>query len=349
MICYTENYWQDVDKVLQQVKNFNYLSNKKVLITGCTGLIGSSIVDLLNRFNKKNNKCIDLYLAGRSYERVKYRFRYLKEQEDYIFVPYDATKNFVFTSKLDYIIHCASPADPMLYKKYPVETVLANVNGIKDLLEIAKKQKDRCRVLYVSSSEVYGQKKDRLPYLEDEYGYIDILNPRSSYPSSKRLSETLCIAYAKEYGVESVIARPGHIYGPAITNSDSRASAQFTRKAANKEPLIMKSQGNQLRSYCYSLDCASAILTILLNGKSETAYNISNKQSIVSIRDLAETFCKIANIPLVFENPTDEEKCSYNLMNNSALNAKKLEGLGWQGCFNIIDGVQATLKYYFYK
>lgn len=117
---------------------------------------------------------------------------------------------------------------------------------------------------------------------------MDILNQRASYPSAKRASETLCIAYGIEYGVDTVIVRPGHIYGPSITESDSRASAQFTRNVVAGKDIVMKSAGTQVRSYCYTLDCASAVLTVLLNGQTGNAYNISNKNSICTISDIAQ-------------------------------------------------------------
>ena len=199
------------------------------------------------------------------------------------------------------------------------------------------------RILYISSSEVYGNKKDNEPYLEDEYGYVDILDSRSCYPSSKRASETLCAAYSKEYGVDYTIARPGHVYGPTMTANDNRASSQFPRDVLAGKDIIMKSSGAQLRSYCYVLDCASAILTILLAGKNGEAYNISNKDSVVSIREMAESFAKNAGQKIVFENPSDIEKMAFNKMNNSSLNASKLESLGWKANFNLEQGVIATL------
>lgn len=106
----------------------------------------------------------------------------------------------------------------------------------------------------------------------------------------------------------------------------------------------MKSAGTQLRSYTYTLDCASAILAILLNGQSGKAYNISNPHSIVTIRQIAEEFSKAAGQELVFENPTDQEKAGYNLMDNSSLDSTKLEGLGWKAKFDVKTGVRRTIE-----
>lgn len=216
----------------------------------------------------------------------------------------------------------------------------SNIIGINALFAHSS---ETSRLLYISSSEVYGKKEDHDPYKEEEYGFVDILNPRASYPSSKRAAETLCAAYAKEHGRDFVIVRPGHIYGPTATKSDSRASSIFPYEVIAGENIVMKSAGAQLRSYCYCLDCASAILSVLTSGVSGNAYNISNKNSVVTIRQMAEAFAKAGNKDVVFEVPTAEEKASYNLMDNSSLNSHKLESLGWHACFTMEEGAQHTL------
>ena len=184
------------------------------------------------------------------------------------------------------------------------------------------------------------------PYTEEDYGYLDVLNERACYPSAKRAAETLGVSYLKEYGVQFVSVRPGHVYGPSITKSDNRATAQFTRCAATGQDILMKSAGLQLRSYCYTLDCASAILAVLLHGKSGEAYNISNRDTIGSVRQIAEAFANETGGKVVFESASDEEIRSYNLMSNSSLDAKKLENLGWKACFGLVEGVKRTLRYY---
>ncbi|WP_415944286.1 NAD-dependent epimerase/dehydratase family protein [Megasphaera elsdenii] len=345
MINYSSEYWYDVKEAISCIPNLKKLFHHSVLITGATGMIGSSIVEILFYLNRYQGSDIQVFLAGRNKERMEKRFYKWKNGKDYIFIPFEATKCVVEDVHADFIIHGASPADPISYSKKPVETMLANIFGLKSMLELFRKNHSK-RVLYISSSEVYGKNNTKDSYAELDYGYVDLLNPRSCYPSAKRAAETLCAAYQKEYGVDFVIARPGHIYGPSITETDSRVSAQFTRKAAAGENIIMKSDGSQLRSYCYTLDCASAILAILLNGKNGEAYNISNKDSIITIRELAEIFAQQAEVHIQFANASDAEKKSYNLMNNSSLTSNKLESLGWTGKFGIQDGVRKTLYFY---
>ncbi len=345
MVRYCDAYWDDVDRATEHILNLKKVHNNSILITGGTGMICSTLVDLLLQYNRKHNANIKIFLGGRSLERVCSRFEGFQNEEDFFFIPYDATTGQDLKISADYIIHGASNADPAVFVKEPVETMLANITGLYSALTAAYQGRSK-RLLYISSSEVYGNIDENRPYLEEDYGYVDILNPRAAYPSSKRAAETLCAAYGQEYGLDTVIVRPGHIYGPTITDADSRATAQFTRDVARGENIVMKSTGSQLRSYCYTLDCASAILTVLLNGENGNAYNISNRDSVVSILDIAEKFAQDAGQQIVFENPDETEKQGYNMMLNSSLNAEKLEKLGWKAIFSLDEGVKRTIAFY---
>lgn len=345
MVNYNEGYWLDVANVTELIPNIGNLHNQSVLITGATGMICSVVVDVLHWMNKNLDANIRIILAGRNENRVSSRFPYYGEDNHIQFVEYDSTSITETPVKANYIIHGASNADPASIIKEPVETMLANLVGLNILLESAVENSSK-RLLLISSSEVYGRKEDHRPYKENDYGYVDILNPRASYPCSKRAAETLCAAYKEEYGLDFVTIRPGHIYGPSITQKDSRASAQFTRNAKEGKDIVLKSAGSQLRSYCHTFDCASAILTVLLNGECGEAYNISSKGLVCSIRDIAEAFANAGGVKVVFENPTEIEKKSFNMMDNSSLDGSKLEALGWKPQFDISIGTKKTLLFY---
>ena len=145
-------------------------------------------------------------------------------------------------------------------------------------------------------------------------------------------------------GTESVIVRPGHIYGPTMTEQDSRAASAFLRNAVQGEPILMKSAGLQKRSYCYVFDCATAMLTVLLKGIAGEAYNISNRDAIVTIRQFAEILAEEAGTEVIFEKATDKEAAGYNPMTCSALDAEKLEALGWTGQYPVREGIGDTLQ-----
>ncbi|MGI6211510.1 MAG: NAD-dependent epimerase/dehydratase family protein [Anaerovoracaceae bacterium] len=341
---YTKQYWNDVENALDSIPDYRRLYGKSILITGASGMICSTIIDLLLHLNRTQQAGIRIIAAGRNKEKIVGRFEGFTEDDGICFSFYDATSPdpIDIPDSPDYIIHGASNANPGIYMREPVETMLANITGLNSMLRFAAEKSIR-RILYVSSSEVYGRHSGQNAYREDDYGFLDILNERASYPSSKRAGESLCIAYCMEYDVDAVTVRPGHIYGPSIQPSDNRASAEFSRRAAAGENIIMKSAGTQLRSYCYTLDCATAILTVLLNGKSRQAYNISNPNSICTIREIAEAMADAAGVQVIFDVPTEVEKKSYNLMDNSSLNSEKLEALGWVPRFSLRQGVESTI------
>lgn len=342
-MTYSDEYWEDIDEVLK-VNSFDAIKNKSVLVTGASGLIGSSVTDILFHLNKKYNYKIKIYLAGRNASRINQRFYIFEPEKDFHYIYFDATKEQDIELHVDYVINCAGNSSPRMYSEQPVETMLANIVGVNTLNSMAY-MNQISRILYVSSSEVYGEKQNDELYIEEELGTIDVLNPRACYPSSKRAAETLCAAYMQEHALDFVIVRPGHIYGPQVIDSDNRASAQFSREAKAGRNIIMKSEGRQVRSYCYSLDCASAILYVLLCGKLGSAYNISNPQSVISIRELATCLADKAGVAIQFEIPTMTEKSGYTMMKNSALSSDKIEKLGWVPCFDVNAGVDRTLKY----
>lgn len=327
-------YAEDIASV-RATFDFSALKGRSILITGAAGLIGSAVVDLLAETETT------IYAAGRNRERMRRRF---DGYSNVRYVLYDAASmQTPDLPSVDYIIHGASNADPKAIMEHPVSTMLANIIGTSHLLEYAKNSAVK-RSLLISSSEIYGKKECTDAFLEKEYGFVDLLNARSCYPMGKRAAETLCASYAAEFGIDYVIARPGHIYGPTARADDSRISSDFTYCAARGEALVLKSGGMQRRSYCYCVDCASAILYILLYGDSGEAYNISNKSSIITIREMSEILAQAAGVLLLAGEPSPLEKQAFNPMMNSSLNSEKLESLGWHGLFDAQTGLRHTVE-----
>ena len=344
MVIYENSLWlQDIDTVISGLPELDAMAGNSILVTGAAGLICSSVVDILFRYNDTHNTKIQVFAAGRWIEEMITRFGELTKRPDFTFVRYDAsrTDNTIEVSA-DYIIHGASNAFPDMIVKEPVETMLSNFLGMKYLLDYAKEHETQ-KILYISSSEVYGKKEDKDPFREGQYGYIDLLNPRNSYSVGKRAAETLCASYKAEYGVSSVIVRPGHIYGPTASPYDNRVSSAWAYAAARGENIVMKSDGAQIRSYCYCLDCASAMLKVLLSGENGEAYNISNPDSIISIKQMAEILANAGKVEMKIELPTDEEKKGFNPMSNSSLDSNNLRKLGWRGSFNAEKGLTHTV------
>ena len=345
MTVYQSSLWlEDIDRVLDIVSGLEQLENRSIFITGGTGLIGSALVDLLIRWNETHDAKIGISVAGRSKEKFDARFGEFAGRDYFTFVLYDAlSESLPDLSQIDYVIHGAANAYPSLFMQQPVETMVGCFQGVYRLL-LAAKEADCRRVLIISSSEVYGQRQSDQPSHEEESGYVRLLDPRSSYSMGKRAAETLCASFAAEYGMDTVIARPGHIYGPTATIRDNRISSQFAWQAARGETLVMKSDGTSLRSYCYCLECATALLAMLLRGQSGSAYNISNQDSVITVRRMAEILAKAGGVELVQETATIEEKQGFNPMVNSSLDGSKLAELGWTGLFDAETGLEHTVS-----
>lgn len=327
-------YKKDIEKAIKSI-DLTSLNDKTIFITGGLGLICSAIIDVLILYGKTGQ----IYVGARDEEKFKERYDGYNKVK---FVQYDALDRINFNFIPDYIIHGAGLASPELYTSKPVETILSNFNGVHSLLEFVKDNKVE-KLLYISSSEVYGIKTTENSFKEGIYGEIDIDNIRSSYAEAKRASEMICKAYSYEYDIETVIVRPGHIYGPSAKIEDKRISSDFAFKAAKGEQLEMKSAGLQRRSYCYSIDCAIQILFALTKGKKAKAYNVGHEE-ITSIRHMAEIYAKAGNVDLIIKEPTVDEIKNFNPMTNSALDNSFIKELGYRDTFSVEEGLTHTVN-----
>ena len=315
--------------------NFN-----RILITGASGLIGSALVESLIVQNRhQTGSLLKIYAAGRDVGALKQKFGNKVDC-----VAYDALKPVDFSLDFDLIVHAASAASPELFVQNPVETIWANVYGVHELLEYAKSGRAR-KVVYVSSSEVYGKAPPReTGFREDDYGFVDVLDVRSSYPMGKRASETLCVSYAKEYGVDVSIVRPGHVYGATASPKDRRVSSAFAWAAARGEPIVLKSAGSSRRSYTHCTDCATAIMKVAEEGVPGESYNIANRNGVCSIRRMAEIMADEGGVELRFEGASTGDAAAFNPMDNSCLDPSKLETLGWTGLIGYEEGFRQVVR-----
>jgi nucleoside-diphosphate-sugar epimerase len=290
----------------------------------------------------KRGAGVHVYAAGRNKAKIEKRFRPVKS-DMLTYVEHDALDHISFDIEADYIIHAGGNAHPAAFNSDPVGTIIGNINGTYNLLEYGRKHNTK-RFCYISSGEVYGQGDMGLDSFVEEYsGHVDPLPSRSCYPNSKRATETLCASYSRQYGLEIIIVRPCHTYGAGFTEEDSRANAQFFRNVLRGEDIVMKSAGQQMRSYCYVADCASCIITALINGNSGEAYNSANPVSRITIAGLAEEIAKAAGRKVVFEDPSASELANQTPIAKQVLSSDKIEKLGWKGHYTVKEGVSHTL------
>lgn len=335
-------YQKDLKESIDSVLEFDRLYGKTFLITGATGLIASFLIDLLFYANATMDAGIKVYALVRNRTYAEMRFRTLLEHPGFCLVLQDVCDPIILKKRTDYIIHAAGDGYPGAFQEHPVETMLPAIIGTFQLLEYMKKAKGT-RFLYISSGEIYGSGYQK-EIMETDSGYVDTMKSRSCYPSAKRAAETLCASYFAEYGMDTIVARVSHVYGPKSSEKDNRASAQFFRDIQNGRDVILKSRGQQLRSYTYVADCVSALLTILICGASGEAYNVANPAATATIAEFAEAVAKISGGRCCFECGDEHVLIEKTPVSYAVLNSEKLQALGWRGNYSIQRGIRHTLK-----
>jgi UDP-glucuronate decarboxylase len=290
---------KDIQHIIKRLGNsLSILSGKTILITGASGLIGSYLVETIAYLNSKNTLSSPCKIIGmqKSVILKESRLGYLLGRADVLFVSHNAALPYEPPYKIDYIIHSAGMSAPAFFLADPLGTIDVNVNGIRWILEYARRNKVKS-ILYMSSGEIYGSPTpENIPTPESYTGNVSTFGPRACYTSSKRLAETFCSIYFEQYGVPVKIARPFIVYGPGLAVSDKRVMAEFIRSGIQGKPIEMMSQGLDTRSYCYISDATIAFFNLLLSSKNGEVFNVASDKEEVSIHDLAELTHKICNI-----------------------------------------------------
>ena len=336
-------YFQDLSTIASLSLPWHKIKNKSVLITGATGLIGRVLVDLLMYRNKWNNDNVHVIALSRNEDTIKECFKEYSKNKLFTYVIQDIKNPITIDYFVDYIIHCASNADPVAYATDPVGTMTGNFLGMNNLLQYAKKYNVE-RTIYLSSGEVYGEIESGQKFIEDNFGYVDYTTSRACYPSSKRATEILCLSYFQQFKVDIIIARLSHVYGPTFTKNDSRVFAQFFRRALAEKDIIMKSNGLQVRSYCYVADAVSALMTLLFCGTPGEAYNVADNNSNISIRQLAEYIASAVGRKVIIKITNDLESKGYSKVETSIFDTSKLESLGWEPKTKIKEGLIKSIN-----
>lgn len=329
-------YYNDLQLV--KLPDLLPLKGKSILVTGATGLVGAALTDLLMLYANKYE--YNVYAGCRSERSFSVRFP--KVSERLHFFQLDVTRPVSSNITIDYIVHAASGASPSVFATDPVGVMKANLNGVCNLLDYGIEHGLR-RFLYISSGEAYGVGCHN-KWVESDSGYVNTMSMRACYPSSKRAAETLCVAYAYQYGIDTMVARLCHTYGPYFTDKDNRVYAQFIRNVLNGEDIILKSKGEQFRSWIYVVDCVSALLYILLKGKSQEAYNVANNESNITIKQLAEIIAGFTFKKVVYDLPSDLEKTGSTPIIKAVFDTTKVESLGWKPLTGIELGLKHTIK-----
>ncbi len=298
----------------------------RCLVTGATGYIGSMIIKWL--MNKKPDASITAIVR----DVKKAEARLPREVELIVSDITDTINMSTINGDYDYIIHCASETKSKNMVDYPVETAMGIVDGTKNILELAK----RCHVksmVYLSSMEVYGVSDEfgNKRIGEDELGSVDIFNTRSCYPMAKRMAESLCYYYYKEYGVPVKIARLAQVFGEGVPLSDNRVFAQFAKSVINNNDIVLNTDGMSMGNYCEISDAINAIMILLNKGNNGESYNVVNEDNTMTIKAMAELVVNDVaggSIKVVI-NQSDANKFGYAPKTGLMLSGEKMIALGW--------------------
>jgi len=336
------------------------LEGKNVLVAGGAGFLGHYLVQALTAYNrglppdrKVTVTVYDNYIRG-----VPQWLSSLQGDQNLALVKHDITQPLPDDiGHQHYIIHAASIASPTYYRKYPIETMDANVNGLRHLLEYCRSQKDRGfqveGFLFYSTSEIYGDPDPQgIPTPETYRGYVSCTGPRACYDESKRYGETLCVNFASAYGLPIQIARPFNNYGPGLKITDRRVLPDFARDVFEGRDIVMLSDGSPTRTFCYIADAIIGYFKVLIRGSRGEAYNIGVEAPEISMAELADRVVAIASEligysgKVVRKESPDKDYLEDNPNRRCPIIAKARDELGYNPTITIEDGLLRALIWY---
>jgi len=334
---------EDVEEVVNDLQEtLQQLENKRVLVVGGKGFLGTYFVRILVHINKILKKPMEIIVLDNlitAKDKQKFSDSNVK------FLERDISQKFSLSEDLHYIIHSASIASPPLYRKFPLETIDVNYQGTRNLLELAKEKKIES-MLFLSSSEIYGN-PDVIPTPESYLGRVSCTGPRACYDESKRLAETACILYYQKFGIPIKIARPFNVYGPYLNLNDGRIIPDFMRNAINNSEIIIHTDGKPTRSFCYVTDAMRGFFRLLLQSPAGTICNVGNNEEI-SVMEVAEIIKKTIDksIKIKIEKSSDPNYIVDNPQRRCPDLSKISELVNYKPKIRFENGIERLYRWY---
>ncbi len=308
------------------------MKRKTAVITGGAGFIGSHLCDKLLGEGFKV-VCVDNLITGDLKNIV-----HLKNEKNFSLHEHNVTKHISVSGKVDYVLHFASPASPVDYLKFPIQTLKVGSLGTHNALGLAKEKK--AKFMLASTSEVYGDPLEH-PQKEGYWGHVNPVGLRGCYDEAKRFAEAIAMAYRRVHKVDIRIARIFNTYGPRMRINDGRVVPNFIYQALNKKPLTVYGRGTQTRSFCYITDLVEGVFR-LMRASADFPVNLGNPKEF-TVLQLAKLVARltVASSPIVFKPlPADDPRQRQPDISR----AKSL--LNWQPKINLDKGLEITIDWF---
>ena len=327
--------------------DWSKLNNKTVLISGANGYVPQFFVHAFIKRNDLYGSNIKVIALCRNKEKTKERFGEYFERSDFRMIYQDICDPLAITEKLDFIIHAASPAGIRVTMEKPIAVFEANLMGMKNIASIALI--NDARVLYISSVDVYGHIDEIKRYEETDIGYIDHLESRNIYATSKRATESLCMCYGKN-GLDYIIARPSQIMGPGISLNDERLHINMINQMITTGKIILKGDGTPKRSFIYVTDAIIGLLVVMTKGESQGIYNVCNENAEATVKELAEMISNMVSSDKgVIEYDCVARKkdpAVTSVVLQVCISSRKLQEIGWKPQIGLNESSRRMIDYY---
>ncbi|MCI0621724.1 MAG: NAD-dependent epimerase/dehydratase family protein [Acidobacteria bacterium] len=352
---------KDLDYICRGLQGeFPELSGKKLLVTGGAGFLGYYLVQAVLHWNQGSRQASPIYLT--IYDNYVRGFpdwlARIHNDPNLNLVQHDITQPLPeHLGSFDYVVHAASIASPTYYRKYPIETMDANVKGLRSLLEAFRRQRELGQpvggILFFSSSEIYGDPTpENIPTPESYRGNVSCTGPRACYDEAKRFGETLCVNFAHYYKLPVKVVRPFNNYGPGLKISDRRVLPDFARDVLAGRDIVVFSDGSPRRTYCYVADAVTGYFKALLRGRPGEAYNIGIDAPEISVLELAERVVRTARELFDYKGTVrhatshDRDYLRDNPSRRCPDITKARTELGYRPSISIDEGLKRALLWY---
>jgi UDP-glucuronate decarboxylase len=341
---------QDIKEIISRIDNSRF-NGKNILLTGGGGFLGTYFVHYFSMLNDLNilSKPCKLYVIENFIRGVPDWYEYIKDRNDVDIIEADINKP-LYLPKSDFIIHAATIASPTYYRLHPIETMDANVIGLRNLLDFAKE--NPCEsFLFFSTSEIYGDPPpEHIPTKETYRGNVSCTGPRACYDESKRYGETLCVNFFQQYQIPIKVARPFNNFGPGLRITDKRVIPDFFNNILKGNKIEILSDGQVTRTFCYISDAITGYLQTLLSEYNGEPFNIGTDGPEITMLDLAKTISKIVKGNDEFEYEykisSDKNYLTDNPQKRCPDLTKAKTLLGYKPQVSLEDGLTRIYNYY---